>query len=113
VQPRKLREQHRVSHLNRLRRLLISSDSSTAANPGNGGGPVLDSDGYAVGIFRTVLTTQLGLWGIPVIIPADFRSALMSPFHDRGLSWISRRSRQVRVTCEHESLPGAKTALTP
>lgn len=62
---------------------------STVANPGNSGGPVLDSDSKVIGILEGGLPSRPGRdpaqaqSGIAVVVPAHFLLQLMNAVHDK------------------------------
>ena len=61
---------------------------STVANPGNSGGPVLNTDSKVIGILQGGLPSRPGRdpaqaqSGIAVVVPAHFLSELMKTVHD-------------------------------
>ena len=91
----------------------IQTDASV--NPGNSGGPLIDSRGAVVGINTAIFSQSGGSVGIGFAIPINLAKAVLPQLRERGTvvrGWLGVAIRPVTPhAAEEAGLPDAKGAV--
>ena len=91
----------------------IQTDASV--NPGNSGGPLIDSRGAVVGINTAIFSQSGGSVGIGFAIPINLAKAVLPQLRERGTvvrGWLGVAIRPVTAhAAEEAGLPDAKGAV--